>query len=50
MEIYYDDWREADGIKVPYMMTHSFLKLTLTLTVKEIKTNVPIDAKIFEKP
>ena len=50
VEIYYDDWQEADGIKVPHMITHSYPKRTLTMTVKEIKTNVPIDARIFEKP
>ncbi len=50
VEIYYDDWREVDGIKVPHVLTHSFQKRTITLTVKEIKSNVPVDAKIFEKP
>jgi len=50
LEVYYDDWREVDGIKVPHVITHSFLKLTLTLTVKEIRNNIPVDAKLFEKP
>jgi len=50
VEIYYDDWREVDGLKLPHVLTHSFEKQTMTLTVKEIKTNVPVDAKIFERP
>lgn len=50
VEIYYDDWRETGGLKLPYVLTHSFQKRTMTLTVKEIKNNVPLDAKIFEKP
>ena len=50
IEIYFDDWREVDGIKVPHSMTQSLPKLTLTLTVKEIQSNVPVDAKIFERP
>lgn len=50
VEIYYDDWREADGIKVPYVITHTYQKRTLTMTVNEVKSNVPVDAKIFEKP
>lgn len=50
IEIYYDDWREVDGIKVPYVITHSFLKMTLTLTVKELRSNIPIDGKMFERP
>jgi tetratricopeptide (TPR) repeat protein len=50
VEIYFDDWRDADGLKMPYVLTHSFQKRTMTLTVKEIKTNVPVDGKIFERP
>lgn len=50
VEIYYDDWREVEGIKFPHVITHSFQKRTMTLTVKEVKNNVPVDAKIFERP
>jgi outer membrane lipoprotein-sorting protein len=50
VEIYYDDWQEANGVKVPYVVTQSFPKRTVTMTVKEVKTNIPVDAKIFEKP
>jgi outer membrane lipoprotein-sorting protein len=50
VEIYYDDWRETDGIKVPYVVTQSYQKRTITMTVKEIKSNIPVDGKIFEKP
>ena len=48
VEIYLDDWRDVDGIKIPFSMSQRFSKLTLSFTVKEIKHNVPIDAKIFE--
>jgi len=50
VEIYFDDWREVDGLKVPYSITQSFPKMTMTLTVKEIRNNVPVDGKIFERP
>jgi tetratricopeptide (TPR) repeat protein len=50
VEIYYDDWRDVDGLKLPYVITHSFQKRTMTFTVTEIKSNVPVDGKIFEKP
>ena len=50
VEIYYDDWRETDGIKVPYVITHSFQKRSMMFTVKEIKSNIPVDDKIFERP
>jgi hypothetical protein len=48
VEIYLDDWRDVDGIKVPFSVSQRFPKLTLSFTVKEIKHNVPIDAKIFD--
>ena len=48
VEIYLDDWRDVDGIKIPFSVSQRFSKLTLSFTVKEIKHNVPIDAKIFE--
>jgi outer membrane lipoprotein-sorting protein len=50
LEIYYDDWREVDGLKLPYVITESFQKRTMTYNVREIKSNVPVDAKLFEKP
>jgi tetratricopeptide (TPR) repeat protein len=50
VEIYFDDWREANGLKAPYTVTVSSGKRTMTLTVKEIQYNIPVDAKIFEKP
>lgn len=48
VEIYYDDWREVDGIKFPFSIGQSFSNLTMSFTVKEIKHNVPIEAKMFE--
>jgi len=48
VEIYLDDWREVDGIKYPFSLTQSFGKLTLVFTVKEVKHNVAIDARMFE--
>ena len=49
-EIYFDDWRETGGLKMPHVITQTFQKRTMTLTVKEVKYNVPVDARIFEKP
>jgi len=50
VEIYFDDWRAVDGLKVPYVITETFPRRTLILTIKEIRNNVPVDAKIFERP
>jgi hypothetical protein len=48
VEIYLDDWREVDGVKYPFSLSQSFSGLTLVFNVKEIKHNVPIDARVFE--
>ena len=50
VEVYYDDWRDAGGVKVPYVITHTYQKRTILMTVNEVKNNVPVDEKIFEKP
>ena len=47
-EIYLDDWREVDGMKIPFSISQRFPKLTMSFTVKEVKHNVPIDAKVFD--
>jgi hypothetical protein len=48
VETYLDDWKEVDGIKYPFTISERFSKLTLMFTVKEIKHNVQIDARMFE--
>jgi tetratricopeptide (TPR) repeat protein len=50
VEIYYDDWREVDGVKVPFHISQSSSRITLSFTVKEVRSNVPLDAKLFSKP
>ena len=50
IEIYFDDWKEVDGVKLPFSLTQSFPGLTLGITLKEIKHNVPLDDSLFEKP
>jgi tetratricopeptide (TPR) repeat protein len=50
IEIYYDDWRAADGLLVPHTLTYRSGRRTMTLTVTEIKSNIEIDARIFERP
>lgn len=48
VEVYFDDWREVDGIKYPFSVSHSLPKMTMIFTVKEIKHNVQIEARVFE--
>ena len=50
VEIYYDDWREVDGIKQPFGLTYSFGKLTVSVNVKEIRHDVAMDPAIFNPP
>lgn len=50
VEIYYDDWRDVDGVKLPFRISHSFSGRALSFTVKEIRHNVAMDAKLFEAP
>ena len=47
VEMYFDDWKEVDGVKYPFFVSQKFPRLTLSYTVKEIRHNVPIDARVF---
>ena len=47
VEIYFDNWKEVDGVKYPFFISQKFPKLTLTYSVKEIRHNVPVDARVF---
>ena len=49
-EVYLDDWREVDGIKLPFSLTNRFPGLTLGITLNEVKHNVAVDDSLFEKP
>jgi outer membrane lipoprotein-sorting protein len=50
VETYLDDWRAVDGIQFPFSITVSRPNLSISITVKEIRHNLPIDAKLFEPP
>ena len=47
VEMYFDNWKEVDGVKYPFFVSQKFPKLTLSYTVKEIQHNIPIDARVF---
>jgi len=50
VEIYFDDWREVEGIKYPFSISQSTPTVKLGFTVKEILPNAAVDAKLFEPP
>lgn len=44
------DYREIDGVKVPFQLTQGLPMGTMGMRVSEIKNNVPIDDAMFAKP
>lgn len=49
-EIYYGDWREVDGIRLPFSITQSMGQVTLGFTIEEVKHNVTVDESVFRRP
>jgi hypothetical protein len=50
MEVYLDDWRDVDGIKLPFRITQSLPGLSLVFEFLDIKHTVTLDDHIFNKP
>jgi outer membrane lipoprotein-sorting protein len=50
VEVYYDDWRDVDGIKFPFRISETTGRQTLVFHVKEIKHNVALNATMFDFP
>lgn len=48
-EIYLDDWREVDGIKLPFSISQSSPGLTVSISLKEFQHNVALQDALFEK-
>lgn len=49
-QIDYDDYRESDGVKVPFKWTVARPQGRFTITLDESKNNVPVDDAKFAKP
>jgi hypothetical protein len=47
VEVYFDDWREVEGVKLPFRVTRSSPQFTIVLTVEEVKFDVAIDDQMF---
>lgn len=45
-----DDYREVDGVKVPFNVRFAFETFELRLTVDELQHNVPLEDAMFRKP
>ena len=49
-QIDYADYRDADGVKIPFRWTLSRLNGRFTIQIAEAKSNVPLDDAKFAKP
>ena len=49
-EFYFSDWREVDGVRIPFKTTELTPNATYIFTVEEVKHNVPLDEGIFSQP
>ena len=49
-QIDYADYREVDGVKVPFRWTLSRINGRFTIQIQEAKQNVPVDDAKFAKP
>jgi hypothetical protein len=45
-----DDYREVDGVKIPFNVRFAFESFELTLKIDELQHNVPLDDAMFKKP
>lgn len=49
-QVDYADYRDVNGIKFPFQYTFSWLDGRDSFVIQNVKTNVPIDPKVFGKP
>jgi hypothetical protein len=49
-QIDYADYRETDGVKIPYQWTLTRPNGSFTIKVDQVQLNVPIDEKLFVMP
>ena len=49
-ETLFEDYREVDGIKIPFLVRRSSPAASVTFKYEEVKCNLPIADEIFNKP
>jgi len=49
-QVEFDDYREADGVKTPFLIRWARPDLALTFRFEEVRQNLPIDGDRFRKP
>ncbi|OLE53810.1 MAG: hypothetical protein AUG51_11000 [Acidobacteria bacterium 13_1_20CM_3_53_8] len=46
----FGDYRDVDGVKLPFMLRYSNVDDSTQLSITEVKSNVPVDDSIFKMP
>src|SRR5215213_1675098 len=49
-EVYFSDWRDVDGVKVPFKITQAMQNTKFVITLEDVKHNVAVDDAIFLRP
>ena len=50
VEIFLEDYKEVDGIKMPFTVKQNTPAISFTIKIDEVKHNVPVDDAKFNKP
>jgi hypothetical protein len=50
VKVHLNDYRDVDGLKVPFNVRFAFESFSFTITVDEVQHNVAIDDAVFRKP
>jgi thiol-disulfide isomerase/thioredoxin len=49
-EVYFSDWRDVDGVKIPFKLTQVMPTMRFVTTFEDVKQNVPVDDTLFVRP
>jgi thiol-disulfide isomerase/thioredoxin len=49
-EFYFSDWRDVDGIKLPFKTTERLAGTTYIFTLEEVRHNLQLDDEVFRAP
>ena len=50
VKVHLDDYRQVDGVKVPFSVRFAFESFDFTIKINDLKHNVSIDDAVFKKP
>lgn len=50
VKVHLDDYRDVDGLKVPFNVRFAFETFSFTMKLDELQHNVPISDTVFQKP